>query len=78
MSDLKQIEADVKQIKSDVRYIKNMLEDLTLRSGGSEKAKQALTSQMSMLKGMFSNLPGMPPELKDKLNKIFDQAGGGI
>ena len=67
---------EMAEIKKAVEYNTKLLTDLTFMLSVSKDSKQMLAGQMGVLKTMFSNLPGIPPELKKGLNDIFDQAGG--
>lgn len=71
-----EIEKELAGIKDAVEYNRKLLTELTLTLSANQESKQMLSAQMGVLKTMFSNLPGMPPELKKGLDDIFDRAGG--
>lgn len=73
MNDLKN---KVDQLQKDVDYIKSMLEDLTMTLSSGRDNRAAIAGQMATLKKMFVGIPGINPEIKQNLDKIFDQAGG--
>jgi len=70
------IEKKIDQLQKDVNYIKSMLEDLTLTLSSGRDNRSAIVGQMETFKKMFANIPGISPEIKQNLDKIFDQAGG--